>query len=399
VRLAALVCVGTAAAAGAQVPSKRSSDAASSPRVSARSAAVSAPESFPALQRRLADAMARGDLAGAVAIAERQHELFPDEMKATADLGGVYLARGDSERAEPLLRAAITQPSRHYRGLVAPVAAKLYASLGEIALAKGRPREAIPSLQRAADYAPTAARVRFMLASACEAAGEVERSTREIRAAFHADGSAARADDFVLLARALERSGNELGAAQAFEAALARFPLDVGLRLERAAMMRSRGRPSAALLDLVYARMLAHAGDARLAEIADRIGELRAEVSSPRRDAKLSATISHLDDAASGRHDEALRTIREVVDAEPRSFVARLLLSRSCAATGRLLEAERTLAELTAEDPSSVPALAELAAVMYAQGRRDAARRLVERARQLDAGNARLREVIAAWAE
>ena len=49
------------------------------------------------------------------------------------------------------------------------------------------------------------------------------------------------------------------------------------------------------------------------------------------------------------------------------------------------------------EDPSSVPALAELAAIMFAEGRRDAARQLVDRARRLDAENARLREVLETW--
>ena len=53
-------------------------------------------------------------------------------MKATADLGDVYLARGDAERAEPLLRSAITQPSRLFTNSPAPVLGGIYANLGQL---------------------------------------------------------------------------------------------------------------------------------------------------------------------------------------------------------------------------------------------------------------------------
>ncbi len=398
VRLTGLLLVGVATVASAQVPTPRPS--AIEPRARARTATATVPvDSFASLQRQLADARARGDLAVAIAVAERQHRLFPNEMKATADLGDVCLARGDAARAEPLLRAAMKQPSRHYTGRVAPVVATIYANLGQIALAKGRPKDAIPSLQLAADYSPGAGRARYILASALAAVGETERGTKELRAAFYDEASAAVPGDYVLLARLHERAGDRISAARAFEAALTRYPLDVDLRLERAALMRGRGRSADALFDLVYARMLAHADDARLTAIATRISELRAETTSARPDPRLRAMFAYLDDAASGRPDDALRSIREVVAVEPEAFVPRLLLARTCADTGRMAEAERTLALLVTEDASSVPALAELAALMYAQGRVDAARPVVERARGLDAGNARLREVLGIWSQ
>lgn len=397
VRLTAFLWFGIATVASAQVPTPRPS--AIEPRSPARAAAATVPvDSFASLQRQLADARSRGDLARATTIAERQHALFPNEMKATADLGDVCLARGDVARAEPLLRAAMKQPTRHYTGRVAPVVATIYANLGRIALDGGRPKDAIPSLQLAADYSSGEGRARFVLASALAAVGEIERGTRELRAAFYADGSAALPGDYLLLARLHERAGDRISAARAFDAALARYPLDVDIRLERAALMRGRGRSADALFDLVYARMLAHAGDSRLPTIAARIAELRDAGGSPRPDPRLGATFAYLDDAANGRLDDALRSIRDVVTAGPEAFVPRLMLARACADTGRMTEAERTLAQLIVEDVSSVPALAEMAALMYAQGRVDAARSIVERARGLDAENVRLREVLRLWA-
>jgi Flp pilus assembly protein TadD len=394
--LAALVWFAAAVVSTAQVPTPRS------PGVeplagSARATAPASPASFVSFQRQLADATTRGDLAAAAAIAERQHRLFPDEMKATADLGAAELARGDTQRAEALLRSAIGQPTRLFTGRVAPVIANIYANLGRIALAKNRPQDAVRSLRTAIVYAPEAAPPRYDLASALAAVGDTERSARELRAAFALDLSAARPSDYRLMARLCELTGNELGAARAFDALLARNPSDIDVRLEHAALMRRVDRRASALFDLLYARMLAHADDPRLAAIADGIAELRAESASPRSDRRLAALFSYLDDAASGRYDDALLTIRDVMAAEPNAFVPRLLLARACAETGRMAEAERTLEQLVAEDGSSVPALAELVSLMYRQTRLEAASALVDRARRLDAENVRLREVVAAW--
>ncbi len=398
-RISSLLCGGALATAlvchaapptRAQIPTPRATEAVSSQD-----------ESFPSLQRRLADAIAKGDRDQAIAIAERQHTLFPEEMKATADLGDAYLTRGDAERAEPLLRAAITQPSRLYTNNVAPVLGTIYANLGQIALARGQAKEAITHLQRAVDYAPTAARARFMLASAFAVTGDADRSLREIRAAFDIDRSAAQPDDYLLLARALNRSGNVTAAIDAMESAVKRYPFDADMRIELAAMLRAGRRSTGALCELLYAQMLIHPGDPHAPAIADGIAQIRAEldVATPEPPPDLEMLFSYLDDASTGQYDEALPTIQEVVGVNPSAFVPRLLLGHTYAATGRLGAAEALLTRLVVEDPSSVPALAELANLYFTQQRADSARRIIDQALKLDPENPRLREVVEAWKE
>ena len=345
--------------------------------------------------------MTRGDVAGAIAIAERQHRLFPNEMKATADLGDAYLARGDASRAEPLLRSAITQQSRHFTSSTGPVLGAIYANLGQISLDRGRPQEAIQQLQRAVDYAPTAARARFLLASAFAMAGDAERSNREIRAAFDVDDSVARAGDYLMLARAFRGAGNAAQASEALERAVSRFPTDVALRLEAAATHMTRKRPVAAMYELLYARMILRpdASPAQAQAVEDGIAALRAEAEAARDpDQRLDLIFAYLDDASTEQHDEALPTLQELLGLETEStLVPRLLLARGYRATGRMAEAERTLLTLLDETPSSVPAMVELAEIYFAQGRREAALRLVARARQYGPDTARLRDVMAVW--
>jgi tetratricopeptide (TPR) repeat protein len=391
--LATAALVWPAASARGQIPTPQPSEAAT------RMAQPSQDDSFPALQHRLADAMAKGDLERAAAVAEHQHTLFPNEMKATADLGDVYLARGDAERAEPLLRAAITQPSTLYTNSIAPVLGEIYENLGQIALAKGQAQDAISQLQRAVDYSPTSARPRFLLAAAFAVVGETERSAREVRAAFDIDSSVARVSDYLLLARSLRLSNNLPAAAQAVDAGIERFPHDVDLRVERAAMLRARKQTAESLCELIYVQMLLHAGDPRTAALATEISGIRAEADAPSSadgPTELKSLFSYLDDAGTGQYDEALPTIQEVAATDP-GFVPHLLLARAFAETGRMAEAEHVLQDLVTRDPSSVPALAELAGVLFAEGRSEAATQIVDRARAIDPENVRLREVMQSW--
>jgi tetratricopeptide (TPR) repeat protein len=387
--------------AAAQIPTRRAEGTAPATKPAETPKPVAQEDTFPALQRGLADAITQGDLARAVAIAERQHKLYPNEMKATADLAGVYLARGDEDRAEPLLRAAIGQQNKLYTSGSTTVLGTIYANLGQIALDKGRTQDAISSLQRAVDYAPTTARARFLLASAFALSGETERSSREIRAAFDIDSSAARASDYLLLVEALRRAGNATAAAEAIETAVKRYPLDPALRAESADVLQARKQPVAALGELLYARMLVPIGDAQTAALTDKIAQLRAEAeaATPDPDPQLEALFSYLDDAATGQYDEALPTIQDVVSADPTAFVPRLLLARAYVETGRLAEAERVLDQLVAEDPSSAPALAELANIYFAESRPEAGRRAASRARSLAPATPRLKEIAELWKE
>ena len=398
--LAGAVAIAACLPAHAQIPTPRGNEPAKPPVKVAPTApqTTRGGETFPELQQRLREARERGDMPGVVALAERQYKLFPREMKATADLGEAYLARGDAARAEPILRSAITQSTAVYTGAPGPVLGGIYANLGQIALDRGKAQEAIQYLQRAVDYAPTAARARYLLASAFAAAGDEERAGREIRGAFNIDASAARASDFVLLARAQRRGGSAAAAADTLGQATSHFPLNVSLRLEAATAYRAAKQPAEALYELLYAQAVVDPRMPEASAIASAIADLRAENDGHDSDPRLDLLFAYLDDAATGQHDEALPTLQELLSLETSdAMVPRLLLARCYRATGRMGEAERTLTDLLARDASYLPAIVELAELYFAEGRREAAMQQVTLARRMGPNSARLREVLEFW--
>lgn len=355
---------------------------------------------FPELQGQIADAIKQNQLGRALTIAERQRNLYPNEMKASADLAAVLLLRGDTARAEPLLRAATTQKSVLYTGSSAALLGEVFTSLGQIALEGGRPADAIAALLRAVDNAPTATRARYLLASAFDRSGDTGRASREIRAAFDVDPAAARPADYRLLAKAAKASGNAKAAAAALGDAVRRFPTDVSLRLDYAAALSEAKLSAAALYELLHLQMVLHGDAPQLADVRARIGKLRdeAEAATPEPDPQLESMFAYLADAEADQHDAALPTIQEVVSMNSgESTVPLLMLGRSLKATGRCGEAERVLSQLVERDPQSVPVLAELADLYFVEGRLESARATVARAEKIDPKNPRLVEVVAYW--
>ncbi len=355
---------------------------------------------FPDLQRQIADALKQNQIPRALALAERQRTLYPNEMKATADLASVLLLRGETAKAEPLLRTASTQKSVLYTGNTAALLGDVYMSLGQIALDSGRATDAISFLLRAVDNAPTATRARYLLAAALDRSGDGTRAAREIRAAFEFDPEAARPADYRLLAKTAKAGGNVKAAADALKGAVRRFPMDVSLRLDYAASLTEAKLPAEALYELLHLKMVVRGDASQIADIDARVDRLRqeAEASTPEPDPQLESMFSYLADADADQHDAALPTIQEVVTMNGgASLVPLLMLGRSLKATGRFGEAERVFAQLAEREPQSVPVLAELADLFFAEGRFEGARRAVARAEKIDPKNPRLIEVVAFW--
>jgi tetratricopeptide (TPR) repeat protein len=359
-------------------------------------------ESFASFQRRLAGALERGDLSAALAIAEAQRTRFGGEMKAAADLAGVRLDRGDLDGAEPLYREALTGRLVEYKGDASELRGAIYLGLGRIALERGRAAEAVTHLQRAIDSAPTAARARFALAVAFAKGGDLERSDRELRAAFDVDASAALASDYVMLADSLQRAGELNEAASALATAGRLYPLDAGVRIARADALRANRQPAAALYELLYARMLARRDAPIATTIAEKIAALRAAADAATTDAdpEVEAVFAYLDDAVTDQHDQALQSIHEAIRLNRGAhYVPQLLLAQSYKATGRLGQAEQILTQLVRADPTRLPALVDLADLYFVQGRDEAAGRMLERARALAPNHPRVVELGEAWAE
>ena len=351
---------------------------------------------FRDLQGEIQNALKKGNIAAAVRAAESQHEAFPDEMKATADLALLYARNGRPSLAEPLLTAALAQTASLWTDDGRELLAAVHTELGKIRIDTGRPAEAARSLERAIDLDPAAARPRFLLAAAFLATGDEERAARENATAFEFDaaGADARPANHLLLARAQAKAGDLDAAARTLETVAEKFPSEPGTHAELAAVRRRQGRPADALYELLFEQMLERRGSPLSAPLRAQIAALRAE-SVNSEDEEFQALGEVMAASEAGRDEEALTTLNEVarMGASDRPVV-RLLLAEAYAATGRLGEAERVLTALLAARPATLPALTMLGDVYLRQDRRQAAAEVLGRARRLDGTNARLLELL-----
>jgi tetratricopeptide (TPR) repeat protein len=351
---------------------------------------------FEVFQRQLAQALARRDNAEALAIAERQYVLFPEEMKASADLGRLYFTQGQHEKAEPLLRAALSQQSAVFAGDTASVRGEVSLQLGQITLDSGRPKEAIGFLERSIDGQPMLGLPRFLLAIALLRTGNEERAERENALAFQIDSEGARAPNYALLARTQRAAGSVDEAAGVVEAGLRRFPSALDLRLELALTRRAQNRPAEALYELLYARALRSPNVPSNADFDGQIRALRREANVAEADPELKAVVTYLDAAESDNAETALAAVQDAVRLNGRrSFPLLLLLAQAYMASGRYSQAEQLLGQLVSRQPASLPALTLLADLYVAQGRFAGADQVIGRALRVDGSNPRLRAVIA----
>jgi Flp pilus assembly protein TadD len=351
---------------------------------------------FELFQRQLAQALGRRDTAEAMTIAERQYVIYPDEMKASADLGGLYFTQGQYNKAEPLLRAALSQQNAYYTGDTAAVIGDVCLQLGQIALDRGKALEAVPLLERSIDGHPMLGLPRFLLAIALFRAGNEERAERENTSAFQIDRVGARAMNYAILARSQRVAGTVDEAAATVEAGIVRFPLDLDLRLELALTRRAQDRPADALYELLYAKALRSPNLPSTADFDGQIRALRREANLPEAHAELKAVVTYLDAIEGDHPTEALAAIQDAVRLNGRdNFSLRLLLAEGYIATGRYSRAEMVLNQLVVRQPVSLPALTILAELFLAQGRLASADQVIARATRIDPSNPRLREVVA----
>jgi tetratricopeptide (TPR) repeat protein len=351
---------------------------------------------FDVFQRQIRRALERKDIAEAVAIAERQYVYFPDEMKASADLGGLYFRQGYHEKAEPILRTALNQQSVAFSGDLAAILSEVSFQLGQIELDAHRPKAAIPFLERSIDRLATVGLPRFLLAIALYQTGDTERAERVNAQAFDLDRIGARALNYVLYARSQRLAGTPDDAAATVEAGLAKFPNELDLRFELALARRAQNRSAEALYELLYARALRSPNLPSKMNFDDEIKALRQEANIADADAELKAAVTYLDAAETDHPDEALASIQDAVRLSTRrSYGLQLLVVQAYMATGRFTQAERLLIQLADQQPTSVPTLALLAELYLAQSRTNSADLVIARATRIDNSNPHLREVIA----
>lgn len=160
--------------------------------------------------------LARGEPAVAVALLERRLDqvgLFADEAATLAMLVEAHIAASDPEGAAVAAARLKTLAATHGRGYVTALASD---ATGQVAMARGRPDEAVAELERALDLFSRldlplqAARVRLNVARARAAEGRLEIAVAEARSGlkvFDNLGAAIDGDAAAELLRSLGATG------------------------------------------------------------------------------------------------------------------------------------------------------------------------------------------------
>jgi tetratricopeptide (TPR) repeat protein len=285
----------------------------------------------------------------AAAAYRRALELAPDDPRWPYLLALVLEASGDLEGAEAQLRATLAlapeaTPARIRLGALLLQLGRLdeaaaavedtfsagdpasLAVLGEVELARGNHRRAAELLDTALAIAPAASRLRYPLAQALRALGELDRARAELAAAG-ASGL-----------RPIDPQYERLQALRVGETAHT-------LRGRRAF---AAGQLEDALRELQLAVQAAPAGpDARV---------------------NLATVL-----AALGRADQAVEHLRVALELDPRQQTARYNLGSLLLAAGRPEEARLQLEEALRLDPGDAGSRMAFAAALRALGDRGAA--------------------------
>ena len=200
-----------------------------------------------------------GDLEHAAVAFQTALERQPDNRAAALHLGRILFQLGRLDEAEETLASAITPD----------VDPALLAFLGEVALAKGEPAEAIALLSRALEIVPSANRLHYPLAQAHRALGDPGRAKEHLTLAGKVglrpidpleDGLAALQTGeraHTLRARRALSAGDHRSAVREFRAAARVAPESSGARVNLAAALSHLGQVEAAEAELREALRIA----------------------------------------------------------------------------------------------------------------------------------------------
>ena len=244
--------------------------------------------------------------------------------------------------------------------LVAPGDPRWPYLLAVVESGRGRTKEAISSLERAAKLAPEAAVVDLALAQALAREGRFAESRAAAERALGKRADLAAA--WVAAAEAAAASGDHFAAAHAYESALRLQPFATKLHGPLAVELQRTGRGEEA-----------REHERRRGEGTILIDDpWLTEVAAERRDAAA------LDDLGSrafelGDFATAAKAFADVVSRRPADALARVNLGSALHRLGREAEAEREYREALRLDPRSLLAHFNLGVVLAATGREEAA--------------------------
>jgi len=341
---------------------------------------------------------AAGDNAGALAALERAAAADPQSAEVRAEIASFYLRRNDRDQAEMAARDALTldadnveahrvlglltaayadgardrsaAEARQYaeeavghleRAVDSPAGATdigLQYTLGRLYLRVGRDEEAVGILGDVVAENPGSVQARLTLAQAFAAAGSLDGAI---------DTLAAIVDQTPRVAAALgqyqEQAGRYLDAAQSYTDALQLNPDSGELKFRRLVVLFAAGR-------------------------FDDVAMLAADAAAEHPDDERFGRMRARGLFASGDQEAAFAVMRGMVAASPDDASLQFALAALYSDGGRVDDAVQTLRTLVEAQPGNPDALNYLGYLLADEGRElDEAVDLVQRALELDPGN------------
>ncbi|MBA3944028.1 MAG: tetratricopeptide repeat protein [Herpetosiphonaceae bacterium] len=296
---------------------------------------------------RYAAARDLGKWTEARAIAASYYDAVPDHPECQADLGIALLRTGEAQAAVDVLRRASSAEDAHPTWLTA---------LGEALLQIKQPAEAIKALQPANAREPKPERL-LLLAEALEATGQRPAALHALNQALTMEG------DHAPIQRALARlyTADEAldDALRAWEVAAALAPDDREAALALANLHLQRGSPEA-IVDQLEAFLAEHPEDAGVWAAL----------------AQSALAAGHVGQA---RHAAAV-----ALHHHPQSPALRALLARAEHASGNTVAAVQALQPIIEHGQADIPTLLLMYQVAAAAGDQQLAQRSIEEAAQRD---------------
>lgn len=311
----------------------------------------------------------RGETRAAIIELKNALQKDPDNAKARALLGALYLETGDALSAEKELRRA--------QALGMP-RADILPSLGKALLMMGQPEKVLDDMGPEPAGAE-AAGIMALRAETYLAMGKTEQARQLFQRIL------ARQPDAVEAKRGLARmaiSANQLSEAAALvEQALATAPADIDSLRLKGDVLRLQGHTDAAaqaygqILKLRPDNTHAHIDLANLHLQAGKFAEAGLDIDAARKSAPNNLLVLHaqaLLDFRQGKNKAALDAVQRVLAAAPNHMPSVLLMAALQMALGSPQQAEQYLHKFLEANPKNLYASKLLAAVTLATGKPEA---------------------------
>ncbi len=383
--------------------------------VALRDALAADPNNLEALQLSAGNLAARGDLDGALRLADRAVAAGPGLPAPLLDRAGLLLAAGQDAKAridvDAVLRTQPRNAAAIYLDSVLSVHEQRFGdALGRLdalgsagsrfgraayfqavaALAQNRTSTAVDAADRYVRANPGDPDGVRLLARAQLASGRADAAVKTLRAGVERGVDDAQTLD--LLGTMLAATGDLASATDAYRQALAKAPEQAEIKANLASIETRQGSPGQAVAALeraaksgaVQAGVLEALTVAQIAKgELDTAGETLARLRGLSGETEATGVLTGLLAMARLDLEGAVAAFTATLQAFPESTTAALNLARAQVAGGRREAARATIGKVLAADAKNIPALNSLVQLEVADSRFPQAARAIEAARAL----------------